>query len=376
MENIVYLDNSATTKPCKKTIEYMTKSLSENWGNPSSLHSVGISAEDDLISCKDACATLLSCRSDEIYFTGSGTEANNLAITGAIRARAKRGNRIVTTATEHPSVLNTIKQFEEQGFEVIYLKPENNGAISKESIKNAITDKTIFVSIMLVNNETGAINPVAFAREAIKAANAPALLHCDAVQGFGKMEVKPSGLGVDLLTFSGHKIHGPKGIGVLYRKKGVHIVPQMLGGNQQEGLRSGTEPMPLICGLNGALLELSDIKGQLHKTRELWNYAKEKLSPFVKINSTDEGLPYILNISVVGYRSETILHFLDAKGIFVSSGSACAKGELSHTLTAMGLNKSEIDSAIRISFSRYNTAHDIDRLVEGLKEATQKLKRV
>ena len=376
MENIVYLDNSATTKPCKKTIEYMGKSLSENWGNPSSLHSIGIKAEQELISCKEACAALLSCRSDEIYFTGSGTEANNLAITGGIKARAKRGNRIVTTATEHPSVLNTIRQFEEQGFEVIYLKPEKNGAISKDSIKNAVTDKTIFVSIMLVNNETGAINPVSFAREAIKEANSPALLHCDAVQGFGKMEVKPSNLGVDLLTFSGHKIHGPKGIGVLYRKKGLHIVPQILGGNQQEGLRSGTEPMPLICGLNGALSEICDIKGQLEKTRELWNYAKQQLSPFVKINSTDNGLPFILNISVVGYRSETILHFLDAKGIFVSSGSACAKGELSHTLTAMGLKKNEIDSAIRISFSRYNTVEDIDRLAQGLKEATEKLKRV
>ena len=376
MENIVYLDNSATTKPCKKAIEYMNRSLEVNWGNPSSLHTVGINAEQDFVSCKQAVASLLSCRNDEIYFTGSGTEANNLAITGGIKARAKRGNRIVTTATEHPSVLNTIKQFEEQGFEVIYLKPERNGAISKESIKNAITQKTIFVSIMLVNNETGAINPVAVAREAIKSVGSPALLHCDAVQGFGKMEVKPSALGVDLLTFSGHKIHGPKGIGVLYRKKGVHILPQMLGGNQQEGLRSGTEPMPLICGLKGALCEISDIKGQYQKTRDLWNYAKARLEPFVKINSSDEGLPFILNISVVGYRSETLLHFLDAKGIFVSSGSACAKGELSHTLTAMGLNSKEIDSALRISFSRYNTLADIDRLTESLKEATEKLKRV
>ena len=378
MENIVYLDNSATTKPCKKTIEYMNYSLEENWGNPSSLHSLGIRAEEKLVSCKEACASLLSCRSDEIYFTGSGTEANNLAITGGVRARAKRGNRIVTTAAEHPSVLNTIKHFEAQGFEVIYLKPERNGAISKESIKNAINDKTIFVSIMLVNNETGAINPVAYAKEVIKSVGCPALLHCDAVQGFGKMEVKPSLLGVDLLSFSGHKIHGPKGIGVLYRKKGLHILPQILGGGQQEGLRSGIEPMPLICGLNGALTELCDIKGQYEKTKALWEYAKSSLDalPFVKINSTDEGLPYILNISVVGYRSETILHFLDALGVFVSSGSACAKGELSHTLMAMGLNKREIDSAIRISFSRYNTYEDIDRLVSGLKEATEKLKRV
>lgn len=376
MDRQIYLDNSATTKPCEKSIEYMNNALTSFWGNPSSLHKLGMDAEIVMNKAREKIAKFIKASPDEIYFTGSGTEANNLAITGGIKARAKRGNRIVTTATEHASVLNTIKQFEEQGFEVVYIKPEKSGAISKESIKNAITDKTIFVSIMLVNNETGAINPVSFAKEVIKSVGSPALLHCDAVQGFGKMEVKPSLLGADLLTFSGHKIHGPKGIGVLYRKKGLHILPQILGGGQQEGLRSGTEPMPLICGLNGALSELSDIKGHYEKTKALWNYAKDSLAPFVKINSTDEGLPYILNISVVGFRSETLLHFLDAKGIFVSSGSACAKGELSHTLTAMGLGKNEIDSAIRISFSRYNTFEDIDRLAAGLKEATEKLKRV
>lgn len=378
MENIVYLDNSATTKPCPKAVEYMTDSMTNNWGNPSSLHTIGINAEEALNSCKETCAKILSCRSDEIYFTGSGTEANNLAITGAINARAKRGKRIVTTAIEHPSVLNTVKQFEEEGFEVIYLKPDANGTVSKESIENAITKDTIFVSIMLVNNETGAINPVACAREAIKSSGSPALLHCDAVQAFGKIKVNPTALGVDLLTVSGHKIHGPKGIGVLYRKKGVHIVPQILGGGQQENLRSGTEPMPLICGLKGAIEELGNIDAQFSKTRELWEFARTTLSSldFVKINSKDDGIPYILNISVLGYRSEIILHFLDSKGIFVSSGSACAKGELSHTLTAMGLKKNEIDSAVRISFSRFSTKQDVLALAEALKEATTKLKRV
>ena len=378
MENIVYLDNSATTKPCKKAVEYMTHSLESNWGNPSSLHTIGINAEEALVSCKESCAKILSCRSDEIYFTGSGTEANNLAIVGAISARAKRGRRIVTTAIEHPSVLNTVRQFEEKGFEVVFLKPDANGSISEESIYNAITKDTIFVSIMLVNNETGAINPVECASQAIKTVGAPALLHCDAVQAFGKIKINPSSLGVDLLTVSGHKIHGPKGIGILYRKKGVHIVPQILGGGQQENLRSGTEPMPLICGLKGAIEELGDIEAQYLKTKALWEFAKSKLTEldFVKINSKDNGIPYILNISVLGYRSEIILHFLDSKGIFVSSGSACAKGELSHTLTAMGLKKNEIDSAIRISFSRYSSTDEILTLTEALKEATRKLKRV
>ncbi len=378
MKSIVYLDNSATTKPCQKAVEYINRSLEGNWGNPSSLHTMGINAEEALDSCKETCANILSCRSDEIYFTGSGTEANNLAIVGGITARSKRGKRIVTTAIEHPSVLNTIKQFEEKGFEVVYLKPDTSGSISEESINNAITKDTIFVSIMLVNNETGAINPVAHAREAIKNVDSPALLHCDAVQAFGKIKVNPSALGVDLLTVSGHKIHGPKGIGVLYRKKGVHIVPQVLGGGQQEGLRSGTEPMPLICGLKGAIEELGDINAEYLKIKELMNFAKEKLEeiPCVKINSNEHGIPYILNISVVGFRSEILLHFLDAKGIFVSSGSACSKGELSHTLSAMGLKKNEIDSAIRISFSRYSKSEEVCLLADALKEATKKLKRV
>lgn len=377
MKDLVYLDNSATTKPCDKAIERLNFALLENWGNPSSLHTVGINAEDILISCKEICAKTISARTDEIYFTSGGTEANNIAINGAVLSRAKRGRKIVTTTIEHPSVLEAIKNFENQGFEVIYLKPQQNGKISEQDLKDAIDEKTILVSIMLVNNEIGSIQPIKAAADSIKASNSPALLHCDAVQAFGKMPIKVSDLGVDLLTFSGHKIHAPKGIGVLYKKKGVHITPLIFGGGQQENLRPGTEPVPLIAALEGAILELPNPNTQLIKANDIYNYAKEELlkTGMVKINSPKDALPYVLNISVPGWRSETLLHFLDSKGVIVSSGSACAKGAISPTLTALGLDKKSIDSALRISFSRFNTKSDIDLLVKALTDATNKLKR-
>ena len=378
MKDITYLDNSATTKPCDEAVALMIESLKENWGNPSSLHSLGIKAEETTFACRSACAKTLSCREDEIYFTSGGTEANNIAIKGAVSSRAKRGNRIVTTAIEHPSVLQTIRQFEEKGFDVVYLKPKADGKISIDDLADAINEKTILVSIMLVNNETGAIQPVSAAADIIKKVGCPALLHCDAVQGFGKMNIKVDSFGVDLLTASGHKIHGPKGIGLLYKKKGVHISSLTHGGGQQENLRPGTEPMPLIAGLKGAIDALPVIDKQNENMKALWSYAKESLknTGLVKINSADDVLPFILNISVPGWRSETLLHFLDADGVYVSSGSACAKGELSYTLKALGLNAKEIDSALRISFSRYNTKADIDRLCNSLIKATNKLKKV
>lgn len=372
-----YLDNSATTKPCKESIEAMKICMEENWGNPSSLYLLGMNAEQELLSCKETVAKKLGCRADEIYFTGSGTEANNIALQGAVTARSKRGRRIVTTAIEHPSVSETLRSFEAKGFELVYLKPDKTGNIPLAEINKAITPDTILVSMMLVNNETGSVQPIAEVAAAIKRVGAPALLHTDAVQGFGKLDIKPAALGVDLMTASGHKIHAPKGIGFLYIKKGVHIQPTVFGGGQQNGIRPGTEPTPAIAALNAAVKALPDTKFQLEKIRELWCYTRDSLLAlgYAEINSPDDALPYVLNISVPGYRSETLLHFLEAKNIFVSSGSACAKGELSPTLTAMELSKSRIDSALRISFSRYNTKEDIDRLIAALTEAATKLKR-
>lgn len=373
----MYLDNSATTKPCERAIQNINLALSDYWGNPSSLYSMGFQAQMLVDDTRKALSAMLHCREDEIYFTGSGTESNNTALIGAAHARQRRGKRIVTTAIEHPSVLETIKRLENDGFEVIYLKPQANGMVCAEDIKNSVNKDTILVSIMLVNNETGAIQPIKAAADAIKASGAPALLHCDGVQAFGKMPINLNELGVDLFTASAHKIHGPKGVGVLYVKKGVTIKPLLTGGGQEKNMRSGTEAVPLIYGLKGAVDSLGNISENLKKQKELLSYAKDCLTDtgLVTINSSDESLPYVLNVSVEGYRSETLLHFLEAEGIYVSSGSACAKGEGSYVLREMGLSRKAVDSALRISFSRDNTKEDIDALKSALISATQKLRR-
>lgn len=377
MKNTIYLDNSATTKPCLQAIKNVQFALEECWGNPSSLYDLGFRAQMLVDDTRKAVSPSLKCRDDEIYFTGSGTESNNTAILGAAYSRKKRGKRIVTTSIEHPSVLETVKRLEDEGFEVIYLKPQSNGVVSVDDLRSAINQNTILVSIMLVNNETGAIQPVKEAASIIKSVGAPALLHCDGVQAFGKMPINLNDLGVDLFSASGHKIHGPKGVGVLYVKKGVTIKPLLIGGGQEKNMRSGTESVPLIYGLKGAIDNLGNTNENLKKQKELWSYAKETLldTGFIKINSSDDVLPYVLNISVEGYRSETLLHFLESQGIYVSSGSACAKGEGSYVLNEMGFDRKRIDSALRISFSRYNIKEDVESLKSAIITATQKLRR-
>ena len=377
LTDVVYLDNSSTTKPCAEVIDAVNTALKSFWGNPSSLHTLGFEAENLTSSARQIISSALKCREDELIFTGSGTEGNNTAIFGAVKSRAKRGNRIVTTAIEHPSVLEPMKALEAEGFEVIYLKPDSDGKVKAEDINNAVNDKTILVSIMLVNNETGAIQPISAAVSAVKQKNAPALIHCDGVQAFGKMPIDLKNLGVDLFTASAHKIHGVKGIGLLYVKKGVTIKPYIIGGGQEKGMRSGTESVPLISSFGAAVKALPPIVKELEDIKALNSYAREKLLSLDKvvINSLGDALPFILNISVLGYRSETLLHFLESKNIFVSSGSACAKGQGSYVLREMNLKKERVDSALRLSFSRYNTKEDIDRLIVALKEAKDKLRK-
>lgn len=376
MNEIVYLDNSSTTKPCKRAIDGINKALCDNWGNPSSLHILGIEAETAVSAARECVARSVGARSDEIIFTGSGTEANNTALLSCLKA-AKRGGRIITTAIEHPSVLETCKRLTAAGLEVVYLKPAHDGKVLLENLKNALTDDTLLVSMMLVNNETGAVQPIAEAAALTKRLSPKALFHCDAVQAFGKLPISVNQLGVDLLTASGHKIHGPKGIGFLFRKKGVNIPPFITGGGQESGMRSGTEPVPLIMGLKGAIEDLPDLKLQIEKQKALWNYAKDTLKSRcgAVINSPDDALPYILNISLSGYRSETLLHFLEARNIFVSSGSACAKGHGSYVLKEMGLKPALTDSALRISFCRDNTENDIDLLADALCAAEKVLRK-
>ena len=375
MEHIAYLDNSSTTKPSKKSVEFITRALELNWGNPSSLHRIGMEAEIALNDARECIAHTVNARADEIFFTGSGTEANNTALLSALKAKS-RGGRIITTAIEHPSVLETVKRLEENGFEVVYLKPDCNGIIPLTELENAITDNTLLVSMMLVNNETGAIQPVKEAVALTKRIAPLALIHCDAVQGYGKLSVNVKQLGVDLLSASGHKIHGPKGIGFLYCKKGVHISPLITGGGQERGMRSGTESLPLIMGLMGAAEELPKPETQLKIRQELFDYTRDRLLKIGAVINSPEGcLPYILNASLVGYRSETLLHFLEGRNVFVSSGSACAKGHGSYVLNEMGLDRKCTDSALRISFSRYNTKEDADMLVSALEEAKKQLRK-
>ncbi|MBO5746493.1 MAG: cysteine desulfurase [Clostridia bacterium] len=373
----IYLDNSSTTKPCTSSISAIEDALVNNWGNPSSLHNLGLQAEHIINNTRSSISDILNCREDEIYFTGSGTEANNLAIIGAAESLKRRGNKIITTSVEHPSVLNTCEYLSQNGFEITYIKPHKDGSIHASDILNAVDSKTVLITMMLVNNETGSIFPVAEVGEALKEMKSKALLHTDCVQAFGKMNIDVDELGVDLLSASGHKIHGPKGIGFLYKRKSVNLKPIIHGGNQEKGLRSGTESVPLIAGLNGAVSELK-INSNLPEIKKLHAYALEKLSQNdgIVINSpTVKNLPYILNISVLGYRSETLLHFLEAKNIYISSGSACAKGKGSHVLTEMGFSLDRTDSALRISFSRYNSLEDIDALYNALCEAQKSLRR-
>ncbi len=373
----IYLDNSATTKVCPQAAAKALEIMTENYGNPSSLHSMGLRAEHELTAARKIIASSIGAQPEEIIFTSGGTEGNNTAIAGAAHALARRGKRIVTTATEHSSVLEMMQQLEKEGFEVIYLSPDKNGRVREEDIKAAVTRDTVLVSIMAVNNETGAIQPIGCVSKIIAASGAPALFHCDAVQAYMKMPVVPKKYGIDLMTVSGHKIHAPKGSGALYIRRGARILPLHFGGMQEKKLRPGTEPMPAVCAMGAAVSALSEDKERGARIKEISSVFRSRLmqTQGIVLNSDEECLPYIINFSVPGLRSETLLHFLAERGIYVSSGSACAKGHKSHVLTAMGLSPERADSALRISFSAENTAEDADILIKSLENAIATLAR-
>jgi cysteine desulfurase len=379
----IYLDNSATTKVCEEAAQKVLDAMLNHYGNPSSLHCMGLDAELIVTGARENIATALHCKPSEIVFTSCGTEANNLAIFSAANTLRRRGNRIVTTKLEHPSVQNVMRELEKSGFEVIYLSPDANGIIKTDELAAAITPETILVSIMLVNNETGAIQPVEAAKKAIIKAHSPALIHCDAVQAFCKIPVRPDKLGVDLLTISSHKVHGPKGAGALYVRHGVRILPMLFGGGQEKGNRSGTESVPAIVGFGEATrIAFEKLDETSRHTRSMRDYCIEqfKVMPGVVINAPtvsnlDMYAPHIMNISVLGIRSETMLHYLESEGVYVSSGSACSKGAKSHVLSAMSLPDKNIDSALRISFSRFNTLDDAKMLVEAVSRGAARLIR-
>ncbi|MBW7573095.1 cysteine desulfurase family protein [Caproiciproducens faecalis] len=371
----IYLDNSSTTMVCREAADKVMELMTNNYGNPSSLHTKGFYAEQELSAARQEIATLLGVQQEEIYFTSGGTESNNLAIFGAAHAMRRRGNHIVTTMIEHPSVINVMNQLEKEGFTVTYLKPDGSGNIQPEQVFRAVTPHTILVSMMCVNNEVGTLLPLEAVPAAIAAAKSPALFHVDAVQAFGKMPVKPGRLKVDLMSMSAHKIHGPKGVGALYLRKGVHLVPRTYGGGQEKNIRPGTESAPLIAGFGAAVRALPEPGAQLQEMARLSAYCRQRLTEIggVTLNSPDGALPYIVNFSAGGVKAETMLHYLSAKEIYVSSGSACSKGKASHVLTAMGLPRERIASSLRLSFSRYNTFEDVDRLIDAINEGLSSL---
>ncbi len=365
-----YLDNSATTFLCEKAKKQMVNAIENCWGNPSSLHQAGIDADMLLSESRKALSKALKCDTDEVVFTSGGTEGNNLAIFGSVYANRRKGNRVITTKIEHPSVLNAFKRLEEEGFEVIYIGTDELGHLDVKELEAAVNEKTVLVSVMAVNNEIGTIQPIEELSSIIRRKNAPALIHVDAVQAFGKLTLNPKKWGIDLMTVSSHKIHGPKGAGALFVKKGTKLRPVAVGGGQERDIRPGTEPMPAIAGFYGAVSELQTEKS-LAKLTALRDNFVSKLREIegVTLNSPDDALPYIVNLSLKGLRSETVLNLLSDMEIYVSSGSACAKGHKSHVLTAMGLKDNIIDSSLRVSLSRFTTEEELDYFIEGVNRA-------
>lgn len=374
---MIYLDNAATTKPCKEACEAVLNGL-ESFGNPSSLHSLGVSAEMLISEQREIIADAIGAQPKEIFFTSGATESSNTAIFGAYAAHGKRKHRIVTTTVEHPSVAKPIDKLEQLGCEVIRLSPDENGEIPPEAVLDAVNDDTFLVSMMLVNNETGAVFDVAGAFGLIKKKYPQTLTHCDCVQGFMKIPVSVKKLNADMISLSGHKVYAPKGIGALFVKSGVHIPALVLGGGQESGFRSGTESVPLICGFGAAVKVLCTKVEQNYKNAQtVQAYLAQKCTENGGITVNFKGgSPYITSISVEGLKSEVLLHFLEKKGIFVSSGSACSKGKKSSVIKEFRVPEKLTDSVLRISFSTDTSKNDIDALMTALCEAQEKLARI
>ena len=372
---LVYLDNSATTKPYDKVIGKMISGL-ENYGNPSSMHRMGLDAEKLLKEARTEIATSLKSNDTEIVFTGSGTEADSLAILGSYNALKRRGNKIITSKIEHKAVLENCAYLEKMGMKVVYLDVDSEGKVNLDQLESELDEKTILISIMWVNNETGTIQPIKEIGN-IKKKNTMVLFHSDAVQAYGKIQIDPKLAGLDLLSISAHKIHGPKGIGALYVKKGVRIEPVILGGAQERGLRSGTENIPAIMGFSEASkISRFEIQNRYKEISKLKTYMIEGIRSeidHIKINGPidESSSPYILNMSFLGTKGEVLLHMLEQDGIFVSTASACSsnRNTESHVLKAMKLKESEITGAIRFSFSEFNTENEIEYTIDKLKKA-------
>ncbi len=380
---IAYLDNSATTKVLDGVKDIMIKVMNEDYGNPSSLHSKGVEAEKYIKEAKEIIAKILKVKEGEIYFTSGGTEANNLALIGFAMANKRSGNHIITSAIEHASVLNTTKFLEEQGFRVSYIPVDQNGRILMDRLLEEVCEDTVLVSIMQVNNEIGVIEPIEEIVKQVKSKKSDVKIHVDAIQSFGKMTIHPKKLGVDMLSVSGHKIHGPKGSGFLYIAEGTKIKPMIIGGGQEKGMRSGTQNVPAIAGIGLAAKEnYNGLTEKIGRMNELKDYFIDRVSklPNVKINSKkgEEGAPHIVSVSFLGVRSEVMLHTLEEYDIFISAGSACSSNKKAHqsdTLKGIGLTNEELDSTVRFSFSYMTTMEEVSYCVDIIEQNLEMLRK-
>ena len=371
-----YFDNAATTQVRPEAAQAAVEAMTREWGNPSSVYAFGAQAAARVKGWRADVAEALGCLPEELYFTSCGTESDNWAIRCGVELNRKKGKHIVTTAIEHAAVLESCRELERQGYEVTYLTPDHWGQIAPQQLEAALREDTVLVSMMLVNNELGTILPVKEAARAIKRSGCPALLHCDAVQGFLKVPFTPKELGVDLLSISGHKIHAPKGIGGLYIKKGLKLPALIRGGGQESGLRSGTEATGQIAALAAAARSgkesmQTDLAHMAAIREETAGRLQEEV-PGLKIISP-EGAPHILAVTMPGYKSEVVVRYLSDRGVCLSSGSACHKGKPSHVFAALKLPKAELDGALRISFSSDTGEEDVDALVQALAAARREL---
>ena len=374
----VYFDNAATTRVRDEAAGAVLRVMQEDYGNPSSTHTLGRNAKKTLESARKSVAAALGANADEVHFTSGGTEANNLALFGFAEGNSRAGRHIITSAIEHDSVLNPITALEKRGWEVTYLQPDDAGRIAAQEFAAALRDDTALVSIMLVNNETGAINPVASFAQEIRRRGTKTALHCDCVQAFCKIPFSAKSLGADMITVSAHKIHGPKGSGALYVKKGIKLPPLILGGGQEREKRAGTEALPAIAGFGeAARLGFSEREASYNAAQCLRDYITGRLTlelPQAAIISGD-GSPFVLSLSLPGYKSEVIMNFLEAEGIYVSKSAACKKGARSRVLEAMRLKSAVIDGAVRVSFSGTNTREEAEYFVDKFKAAAARLLR-
>lgn len=373
----IYLDNAATTKPCDEAVKAAVAAMTDNFGNPSSLHRAGLDAQLAMDGARKIIADSIGAEENCIYFTSGATESNNLALRGASAAYGRKAKRIVISAVEHASVEETAADLEKKGFEVTRVSPREDGRFYAADFVNACGEDVCLISMMYVNNETGYVLPVRETFAMVKRKYPHIITHTDCVQAYMKLPVKASALGADLISLSGHKVHGGKGVGALYIKKGVRVLPVVTGGKQEKGIRSGTESVPMICAFGAAVEKLSPtINERWERVSALRAYLLEKLSAVdgISVNSPEDGSPYVVNISAEGKRSEIMLHFLESKGIYVSSGSACSKGQQSGVLGQFGIMGKRADSALRISMSAETTEAELDEFVTALSEGMEKVR--